>query len=62
MTIDVRLLDHTSDPVRSLYIAYRTAYSALTPQTIAGRIESDRITRLSPHFGWMCDASSGNLR
>ncbi len=45
MAIDVRLLDHTSDPVRSLYIAYRTAYSALTPQTIADRIESDRITR-----------------
>ncbi len=45
MTIDVRLLDHTSDPVRSLYIAYRTAYSALTPQTIADRIESERITR-----------------
>ena len=45
MAIAVRLLDHTSDPVRSLYIAYRTAYSALTPQTIADRIESERITR-----------------
>jgi len=45
LAIAVRLLDHTSDPVRSLYIAYRTAYSALTPQTIADRIESDRITR-----------------
>src|SRR6185295_1248183 len=45
MAINVRLLDHTSDPMRSLYIAYRTAYSALTPQTIADRIESERITR-----------------
>jgi thymidylate synthase (FAD) len=45
LAIDVRLLDHTSDPVRSLYIAYRTAYSALTPQTIADRIGSERITR-----------------
>jgi thymidylate synthase (FAD) len=45
MPIDVRLLDHTSDPARSLYVAYRTAYSALTPQTIVDRIESERITR-----------------
>jgi len=45
MAINVRLLDHTSDPIRSLYIAYRTAYSALRPQTIAERIESARITR-----------------
>ena len=43
--IDVRLLDHTTDPIRSLYLAYRTAYSALTPQQIADRIESERITR-----------------
>lgn len=45
MAIDVRLLDHTSDPIRSLYLAYRTAYSSLTPQTIAKRIESEKITR-----------------
>ena len=45
MNIDVRLLDHSSDPIRSLYIAYRTAYSALTPQTIADRIGTERITR-----------------
>ena len=45
MAIDVRLLDHTSDPTRSLYVAYRTAYSALTPQTIVDRIASERITR-----------------
>src|SRR5713101_6907708 len=45
MPINVRLLDHTSDPTRSLYVAYRTAYSTLTPQTIVDRIESERITR-----------------
>lgn len=43
--IEVKLLDHTSDPIRSLYVAYRTAYSALTPMQIVQRIESDRITR-----------------
>jgi thymidylate synthase (FAD) len=45
MPINARLLDHTSDPTRSLYLAYRTAYSALSPQQIADRIEKDRITR-----------------
>ena len=43
--IEVRLLDHTNDPLRSLYIAYRTAYSSLTPMQIAARIEDERITR-----------------
>ncbi len=43
--IQVKLLDHTKDPIRSLYLAYRTAYSALTPQQIDERIESERITR-----------------
>src|SRR5690606_15087518 len=33
------------DPIRSLYMAYRTCYSALTPQQVATRIEDDRITR-----------------
>ena len=45
MSINVRMLDHTSDPMRSLYVAYRTAYSALTPQQIVDRIASERITR-----------------
>ncbi|MEX2247048.1 MAG: FAD-dependent thymidylate synthase [Dehalococcoidia bacterium] len=45
--MNVRLLDHTSDPVRSLYLAYRTAYSALSPQQLADRIESEKITRAS---------------
>ena len=45
MAIKVQLLDHTQDPTRSLYIAYRTAYSALTPMQIEARIEDGRITR-----------------
>ncbi len=45
MAIDVRLLDHTSDPTRSLYLAYRTAYSALSPQKIADQIEREKISR-----------------
>ena len=40
----VTLLSHTDDPVRSLYMAYRVCYSALTPQQIAERIEDERIT------------------
>jgi thymidylate synthase (FAD) len=44
MTIQVRLLDHSSDPIRSLYIAYRTCYSSLTPLDIADRIEDERIS------------------
>ncbi|HLZ72988.1 MAG TPA: FAD-dependent thymidylate synthase [Dehalococcoidia bacterium] len=45
MAIDVRLLDHSHDPIRSLYMAYRTCYSALTPQQVAARIADERITR-----------------
>jgi thymidylate synthase (FAD) len=43
--IEVKLLDHSSDPIRSLYVAYRTAYSALTPMQIEARISDERITR-----------------
>lgn len=43
--IEVKLLDHTSDPIRSLYMAYRVAYSALTPIQIEERIGDKRITR-----------------
>jgi len=43
--IEVKLLGHTADPIRSLYLAYRTAYSALTPLQIDARIEDERITR-----------------
>lgn len=45
MAIQVRLLDHSSDPIRSLYIAYRTCYSSLTPIQILARIEDERIPR-----------------
>ncbi len=45
MTIQVKLLDHTQDPIRSLYLAYRTAYSSLTPIQIERRIADGRITR-----------------
>ena len=45
MPIQVKLLDHSHDPICSLYVAYRTAYSALTPTEIVERIEEDRITR-----------------
>jgi len=43
--IEVKLLDHSTDPVRSLYMAYRVAYSALTPNQILARIDDERITR-----------------
>lgn len=45
MSIAVTLLSHTPDPIRSLYMAYRVCYSALTPQEVVERIESERITR-----------------
>ena len=34
MAIEVHLVDHTTDPVRSLYTAYRVCYSAFTPAQI----------------------------
>ena len=43
--LEVKLLDHTQDPVRSLYLAYRVAYSSLTPIQIEQRIDDERITR-----------------
>lgn len=45
MAIQVTLLSHSDDPLRSLYMAYRTCYSALTPQQVAERIEDERIPR-----------------
>src|SRR5437764_1143109 len=45
VTPDVKLLDHAPDPVRTIYIAFRTCYSALSPQKIWRRIEDGRITR-----------------
>jgi thymidylate synthase (FAD) len=45
MAIQVTLLSHSDDPLRSLYMAYRTCYSSLTPQQVARRIEDERIPR-----------------
>jgi thymidylate synthase (FAD) len=45
MAIQVRLLDHSRDPIASLYLAYRTCYSALTPLQVADRIADERISR-----------------
>jgi thymidylate synthase (FAD) len=45
MPIQVKLLDHSQDPIKSLYIAYRTAYSSLTPMQIDKRAEDGRIRR-----------------
>ena len=44
MTIQVTLLSHSPDPIRSLYMAYRTCYSQFTPQQVLARIEDERIT------------------
>jgi thymidylate synthase (FAD) len=43
--IEVKLLDCTKDPIRSLYVAFRTAYSSLTPMQIGRRINDERISR-----------------
>lgn len=43
--IEVHLTDHTTEPVKSLYTAFRVCYSALTPGQIEERIEDQRITR-----------------
>ena len=45
MTTEVTLLSHSEDPLRSLYMAYRTCYSALTPQQVAERVADERISR-----------------
>ncbi|MBI2766777.1 MAG: FAD-dependent thymidylate synthase [Chloroflexi bacterium] len=44
MAIQVTLISHSPDPLRSLYMAYRTCYSQLTPKQILDRIGDDRIT------------------
>ncbi|MBI2266876.1 MAG: FAD-dependent thymidylate synthase [Armatimonadetes bacterium] len=44
-TLSVRLLDHTPDPLRTMYVAFRTCYSSLTPQQIWDRIEEGKISR-----------------
>ena len=41
----VELIAHTDDALRSLYAAYRTCYSTLTPHQVDERIRDGRITR-----------------
>ncbi|PZC41486.1 MAG: thymidylate synthase (FAD) [Chloroflexi bacterium] len=42
--IQVTLIEHTPEPIRSLYMAYRVCYSALTPQQVLERVEDERIS------------------
>src|SRR5688572_23691325 len=44
MPIQVTLISHSPDPMRSLYMAYRTCYSQLTPRQVLTRIDDERIT------------------
>lgn len=44
-TIQVKLLDHTPDPIKTMYVAFRTCYSSLTPQQIWAKIDSGEISR-----------------
>ncbi len=45
MPISVTLIDYTPDPIRTLYMAYRVCYSALTPQQVLERIDDERISQ-----------------
>ncbi|MDA1062493.1 MAG: FAD-dependent thymidylate synthase [Chloroflexi bacterium] len=45
MAIEVTLLDHTHDPLKTLYTAFRVCYSSLTPGQIEARIADGRISR-----------------
>src|SRR5207245_907584 len=42
--VDVKLLTHTPDPIRVMYVAFRTCYSKFTPQQIWADIESGKIS------------------
>lgn len=44
MAIQVTLIDHTADPIRALYMAYRVCYSTLTPQQVLARVDDERIS------------------
>lgn len=44
MPIQVTLISHSPEPLRSLYMAYRTCYSQLTPQQVLARIGDERIS------------------
>jgi thymidylate synthase (FAD) len=43
--VEVKVLTHTPDPVRVMYVAFRTCYSKLTPQQIWADIDSGKVTR-----------------
>ena len=43
MPIQVTLIEHTKDPIRALYMAYRVCYSTLTPQQVLERVADERI-------------------
>ncbi len=45
MAIQVTLIDYSESPIRSLYMAYRVCYSALTPQQVLERIDDERISQ-----------------
>ncbi len=42
--VDVQLLTHTPDPIRVMYVAFRTCYSKFTPQQLWADIESGKIS------------------
>ena len=44
MAIQVTLIEHTKDPIRALYMAFRVCYSALTPEQVLARIGDERIS------------------
>ncbi|MFQ5382429.1 MAG: FAD-dependent thymidylate synthase [Dehalococcoidia bacterium] len=44
MPIQVTLISHSDEPLRSLYMAYRTCYSRLTPQQVLERVRDERIS------------------
>lgn len=45
MAIEVYLTDHTTNPAKSLYLAYRTAVTAKSPKDILDDIESMKLTQ-----------------
>src|SRR5947208_12887404 len=42
--VDVQLLTHTPDPIRVMYVAFRTCYSRFSPQQLWADIESGKIS------------------
>ena len=54
MTMQARLIDHSHDPIRSLYLAYRTCYSSLSPIEILERIEDERLAAARRHVPRHC--------